>query len=97
MLSKSLMYCGPILFRALKVNSRILYSIRLRTGSQCNLARIGEICSYFLVPVRSRAAEFSMHCRLSNKQELIPYHRVTIVQMSLELTKAWINFSVMPS
>ena len=74
-LSKSLMYCDPMLFRALKVNSRILYSIRLHTGNQCNLARIGEICSYFLVPVRSRAAEFCTHCSLSSKQELILYNR----------------------
>ena len=62
---RSFMYAGAKSCRALKVSSRILYSIRYSTGSQCNASRTGVMWSRNLVCETSLAAEFWIRCNLA--------------------------------
>ena len=48
---------------ALKVINKILKFILKEIGSQCKVARIGEMWSNFFVPVRARAAAFWTSCK----------------------------------
>lgn len=62
---RSAMYLGQRPLSALKVINKILKSILKRTGSQCKRAKTGVMCSRFLFPVKSLAAEFCTVCSLS--------------------------------
>lgn len=55
------MHCGASPFKTSKTNDKILKSILKLTGSKD--ARIEAICSCFLVPVKSHAAEFWTNCQ----------------------------------
>ena len=63
-LKSSLRYRGPKPFNTLKTRRSILKSIRADTGSQCKLLSTGVTCSYLLVAVSRRAAEFCTCCSL---------------------------------
>ena len=62
--NSSLKHGGPRPFSTLKARSSILKSIRADTGSQCKLLSTGVTCSYLLVAVSRRAAEFCICCSL---------------------------------
>ena len=53
---------GPKSFRALYVKTSTLNWARAATGNQCNLNRIGLMCSLEAPPLTSRAARFWISC-----------------------------------
>ncbi|XP_078243473.1 uncharacterized protein LOC110091736 [Pogona vitticeps] len=59
---RSFRYAGPKPFRALYVKISTLNWARAATGSQCNLYRIGLICSLAATPLTSHATRFWTSC-----------------------------------
>ena len=85
-------YRGPKPFSTLKTRSSILKSIRAETGSQCRLRSTGVTCSYLLVDVSRRAAEFCTYCSLLTCDFCRP-DKSALQWSNFDEIKAWISTS----
>ena len=75
-------------FSALYVRSSILYVIRCRIGSQCNLRRTGDMCSDLEVFDTSLSEQFIsrsiLRSSIANEQKCVEQERVFVQNFSYE-------------